>query len=103
MLFRSAINNELTDLEKVLEDSVELLNSGGRIAVISFHSLEDRMVKRFIRRQEQGKQLPIGLPVTEDMLDRKMKKLGKAVMPTRDEVSINARARSAVLRAAERL
>lgn len=100
---RIAINNELTDLENVLEDSVELLNSGGRLAVISFHSLEDRIVKRFIRRQEQGKQLPIGLPVTEDMLDRKMKKLGKAVMPGKDEVNTNARARSAVLRAAERL
>lgn len=100
---RIAINNELTDLETVLADSVELLRSGGRLAVISFHSLEDRMVKRFIRRQEQGKQLPIGLPVTEDMLDRKMKKLGKAVMPGKDEVSTNARARSAVLRAAERL
>lgn len=100
---RIAINNELTDLENVLEDSVELLNRGGRLAVISFHSLEDRMVKRFIRRQEQGKPLPIGLPVTEDMLDRKMKKLGKAVMPGKDEVNTNARARSAVLRAAERL
>ncbi len=100
---RIAINNELTDLETVLDDSVELLSSGGRLAVISFHSLEDRMVKRFIRRQEQGKQLPIGLPVTEDMLDRKMKKLGKAVMPDKDEVNTNARARSAVLRAAERL
>lgn len=100
---RIAINNELTDLETVLTNSVELLRSGGRLAVISFHSLEDRMVKRFIRRQEQGKQLPIGLPVTEDMLDRKMKKLGKAVMPGKDEVSTNARARSAVLRAAERL
>ena len=100
---RIAINNELTDLEKVLDDSVELLLSGGRLAVISFHSLEDRMVKRFIRRQEQGKQLPLGLPVTEDMLDRKMKKLGKAVMPDASEVTTNARARSAVLRAAERL
>ena len=100
---RIAINNELTDLETVLDDSVELLLSGGRLAIISFHSLEDRMVKRFIRRQEQGKQLPLGLPVTEDMLDRKMKKLGKAVMPDASEVTTNARARSAVLRAAERL
>lgn len=100
---RIAVNNELTDLETVLADSVELLNPQGRLTVISFHSLEDRMVKRFIRRQEQGKQLPIGLPVTEDMLDRKMKKIGKAIKPNKDEVSINARARSAVLRVAERL
>lgn len=100
---RIAVNNELTDLERVLDDSVDLLESGGRLAVISFHSLEDRMVKRFIRRQEQGKQLPKGLPITDDMLDRKMKKLGKAIKPGKDEVNTNARARSAVLRVAERL
>lgn len=100
---RIAVNNELTDLEQVLADSVDLLPSGGRLAVISFHSLEDRIVKRFIRRQEQGKQIPIDLPVTEDMLDRKMKRLGKAIMPDADEIRINTRARSAVLRAAERL
>lgn len=100
---RIAVNNELTDLEQVLADSIDILPSGGRLAVISFHSLEDRMVKRFIRRQEQGKQIPIDLPVTEDMLDRKMKKLGKAIMPNADEIRINPRARSAVLRAAERL
>lgn len=100
---RIAVNNELTDLERVLDDSIDLLESGGRLAVISFHSLEDRMVKRFIRRQEQGKQLPKGLPITDDMLDRKMKKLGKAIQPGKDEVNTNARARSAVLRVAERL
>ena len=100
---RIAVNNELTDLERVLDDSIDLLESGGRLAVISFHSLEDRMVKRFIRRQEQGKQLPKGLPITDDMLDRKMKKLGKAIKPGKDEVNTNARARSAVLRVAERL
>lgn len=100
---RIAVNNELTDLERVLDDSIDLLESGGRLAVISFHSLEDRMVKRFIRRQEQGKQLPKGLPITDDVLDRKMKKLGKAIKPGNDEVNTNARARSAVLRVAERL
>ena len=100
---RIAVNNELTDLERVLDDSIDLLESGGRLAVISFHSLEDRIVKRFIRRQEQGKQLPKGLPITDDMLDRKMKKLGKAIKPGKDEVNTNARARSAVLRVAERL
>ena len=100
---RIAVNNELTDLERVLDDSIDLLESGGRLAVISFHSLEDRMVKRFIRRQEQGKQVPKGLPITDDMLDRKMKKLGKGIKPGKDEVNTNARARSAVLRVAERL
>ena len=100
---RIAVNNELGDLEKVLADSVELLLPAGRLAVISFHSLEDRMVKRFIRAQEKGRDLPPGVPVTDDMLGRTMKKIGKAVMPGKDEVERNARARSAVLRVAERL
>ncbi len=100
---RIAVNNELGDLEKVLADSVDLLLPGGRLAVISFHSLEDRMVKRFIRAQEKGRDLPPGIPVTDDMLGRTMKKIGKAIMPGKEEVERNARARSAVLRIAERL
>jgi len=100
---RIAVNNELGDLEKVLAESVDLLLPHGRLAVISFHSLEDRMVKRFIRAQEKGRELPPGIPVPESMLGRTMKKMGKAIMPGNDEVRINARARSAVLRVAERL
>ncbi|MCD8521118.1 MAG: 16S rRNA (cytosine(1402)-N(4))-methyltransferase RsmH [Saccharospirillaceae bacterium] len=100
---RIAVNNELGDLETVLADSVDLLLAHGRLAVISFHSLEDRMVKRFIRAQEKGRDLPPGIPVPDDMLGRTMKKVGKAIMPGNDEVRINARARSAVLRIAERL
>lgn len=100
---RIAVNNELGDLEQVLADSVDLLAAGGRLAVISFHSLEDRIVKRFIRAQENGKDLPYGIPVTDDMLGRTMKKVGKAIMPSDEEVARNARARSAVLRVAERL
>ena len=100
---RIAVNNELGDLEKVLAESVDLLLPHGRLAVISFHSLEDRMVKRFIRTQEKGRELPPGIPVPESMLGRTMKKMGKAIMPGNDEVRINARARSAVLRVAERL
>ncbi len=100
---RIAVNNELGDLEQVLNDSVDLLVPGGRLSVISFHSLEDRMVKRFIRNQENGRDLPRGIPVTDDMLGRTMKKIGKAIMPGDDEVARNARARSAVLRVAERL
>ncbi|MCA6060434.1 16S rRNA (cytosine(1402)-N(4))-methyltransferase RsmH [Thalassolituus sp. ST750PaO-4] len=100
---RIAVNNELGDLEKVLADSVDLLLPHGRLAVISFHSLEDRMVKRFIRAQEKGRDLPPGIPVPDDMLGRTMKKMGKAIMPGNDEIRINARARSAVLRIAERL
>ncbi|TPD53629.1 MAG: 16S rRNA (cytosine(1402)-N(4))-methyltransferase RsmH [Thalassolituus maritimus] len=100
---RIAVNNELGDLETVLADSVDLLLPAGRLSVISFHSLEDRMVKRFIRAQEKGKDLPPGLPVMEDQLGKTMKKIGKAIMPTKAEIDRNPRARSAVLRIAERL
>ncbi|MEQ3763554.1 MAG: 16S rRNA (cytosine(1402)-N(4))-methyltransferase RsmH [Alcanivorax sp.] len=100
---RIAVNNELGDLEKVLAESVDLLEPKGRLAVISFHSLEDRMVKRFIRAQEKGLDLPPGFPVTEDQLGRTMKKIGKAIMPTKEEIRCNTRSRSAVLRLAERL
>ncbi|WP_430459956.1 16S rRNA (cytosine(1402)-N(4))-methyltransferase RsmH [Thalassolituus sp. LLYu03] len=100
---RIAVNNELGDLENALADSVDLLLPGGRLAVISFHSLEDRMVKRFIRAQEKGRDIPAGVPVTDDMLGRTMVKVGKAIMPGDDEIQRNARARSAVLRVAERL
>ncbi|WP_221799233.1 16S rRNA (cytosine(1402)-N(4))-methyltransferase RsmH [Oceanobacter mangrovi] len=100
---RIAVNNELGDLEQILDDSIELLVAGGRLSVISFHSLEDRMVKRFIRAQEKGRDLPPGLPVMEQDLGKTMKKVGKAIMPDDEEVERNGRARSAVLRVAERL
>ena len=100
---RIAVNNELGDLETTLADSVDLLMPAGRLAVISFHSLEDRMVKRFIRAQEKGRDLPPGIPVTDDQLGRTMKKIGKAIMPTKEEIEQNSRSRSAVLRIAERL
>lgn len=100
---RIAVNNELGDLERVLDESISLLAPGGRLSVISFHSLEDRMVKRFIRAQEKGRDLPPGLPVPEEQLGKTMKRIGKAIMPTDEEVAANPRARSAVLRIAERL
>lgn len=100
---RIAVNNELGDLENVLDESVDLLAAGGHLAVISFHSLEDRMVKRFIRAQEKGKDVPVGIPLTDDQLGKTMKRVGKAIMPTEEEVKRNARSRSAVLRVAERL
>ncbi|MBE0482583.1 MAG: 16S rRNA (cytosine(1402)-N(4))-methyltransferase RsmH [Bacterioplanes sp.] len=100
---RIAVNNELGDLEALLHDSVDLLSAYGRLAVISFHSLEDRLVKRFIRAQEKGRELPPGLPVTEDQLGKTMRRIGKAIKPSADEVRSNARSRSAVLRVAERL
>ena len=100
---RIAVNNELGDLETILDDSVDMLLPGGRLSVISFHSLEDRMVKRFIRAQEKGRELPPGLPVMEADLGKTMKRVGKAIMPGDEEIQRNSRARSAVLRVAERL
>jgi 16S rRNA (cytosine1402-N4)-methyltransferase len=100
---RLYINRELEDLTEVLSQVVEVLRPGGRLVVISFHSLEDRIVKRFIRRQSRGEELPRGLPVTEDKLNRTMRAIGKAIRPAADEVKSNVRARSAVMRVAEKL
>jgi len=100
---RIHINNELGDLETLLSDVLELLGVGGRLAVISFHSLEDRIVKRFIRQQVRGDELPAYIPIQADALHVRMRALGKAVQPGSDEIDANPRARSAVLRAAEKL
>jgi len=100
---RIHLNGELTELETVLADSVELLKSGGHLSVITFHSLEDRMVKQFIKRQEKGPELPPGLPVLEADLDITMKPLFKSMKASPAEVEQNIRSRSATLRAAVRL
>ena len=100
---RIYINNELGDLERLLEKVVERLRPGGRLVVISFHSLEDRIVKRFMRRQAQGESVPAYLPVTDDQVGRTMRLVGKAVKPSEQEVTANPRARSAVMRVAEKL
>jgi 16S rRNA (cytosine1402-N4)-methyltransferase len=100
---RIFINNELGDLTQVLDQSVDVLSSGGRLTVISFHSLEDRIVKRFIRRQEKGMDVPAGLPIREDQLGKTMKKIGKASKASKEELINNTRARSAIMRVAERL
>lgn len=100
---RIHINNELSDLEVVLEQAVQELAPGGRLVVISFHSLEDRLVKRFIRRQEQGDALPANLPVRDEQLNRRLRSLGKAQRASEAEVALNVRARSAIMRVAEKL
>ncbi len=100
---RIYINDELTDLEHVLAQALESLKPGGRLVVISFHSLEDRMVKRFIRRCEKGDQLPAGLPVTDAQLNKRMRSIGKALKPSAEEIALNVRSRSAVMRVAEKL
>lgn len=100
---RIYINRELEDLRACLDGILEVLAPGGRLVVISFHSLEDRMVKRFMREQSRGDPFPPGLPVTHEQLRPVMRVLGKAVRATPGEVSSNPRARSAVMRVAERL
>ncbi len=100
---RIFINRELEDLEKVLASVLDILAVGGRLVVISFHSLEDRLVKRFIREQEKGKPIPRGLPVMEKDIVRRLRSVGKAVKPGMAEVKANPRARSAVMRVAEKV
>lgn len=99
------INSELEEIEQALKGSLNALAPSGRLSVISFHSLEDRIVKRFMREQSRGPQVPAGLPVTEAQLrqlgGRQLKALGK-MMPGEAEVAENPRARSSVLRIAER-
>ncbi len=101
---RILVNSELDQVEKALENSKILLGTGGLLSVISFHSLEDRLVKNFVRRAEKGIQPPRGLPVSEDEIlkTRTFKTVGKAIYPSDEEVSVNPRSRSAVLRVARR-
>ena len=101
---RILVNSELDQVEKALENSKRLLGTGGLLSVISFHSLEDRLVKNFMRRAEKGIQPPRGLPVSEDEIlkTRTFKTVGKAIYPSDEEVSVNPRSRSAVLRVARR-
>jgi 16S rRNA (cytosine1402-N4)-methyltransferase len=100
---RIHINNELGDLELALQQALDVLAIGGRLAVISFHSLEDRIVKRFFRDQAKGDDLPAHFPVTADQLNPKIRLVGKAIKANEAEVARNPRARSAVLRVAEKL
>lgn len=100
---RIFINRELEALRGFLSQSLALLAPGGRLAVISFHSLEDRVVKRFIRDQARGDDLPPDLPVRDTDRHPRMRPVGKPVHPGEAEVARNPRARSAVLRVAEKL
>jgi 16S rRNA (cytosine1402-N4)-methyltransferase len=102
---RIHVNQELKEIEETLKDSLTVLAMGGRLSVISFHSLEDRIVKQFIRQQEKGIQPPKGLPITEDQIRKTqtLHSIGKAIKPADSEVSENVRSRSSVLRVAERI
>ncbi len=100
---RIYINQELSDLAEGLKQCVQVLAPDGRLAVISFHSLEDRMVKRFMKAEEEGIQLPRNLPVMDARANTHFKRVGKAIKPTDEEKGDNIRARSAVLRIGEKL
>lgn len=103
MALRLHVNDELGQLEAGLRGAVELLAPAGRLWVISFHSLEDRIVKRFLRREAQGEPLPRGLPVRGPAPGVRLRLLGKGQGPSAEELAANPRARSARLRAAERV
>ena len=99
---RIEVNNELNVLEKALHDSLELLNPGGRICVITFHSLEDRIVKNIFKEATKENELYKGMPNIPDEYKTKYKLIGK-YKPTKEELENNNRSRSAILRVIERI
>lgn len=100
---RIHVNRELEVLERALQSSLNVLAVGGRLAVISFHSLEDRMVKRFFRNVSRGPQIPKDIPVLAKDLEQPFKLVGKAIKASKQEVLENPRSRSSVLRVIERV
>lgn len=100
---RIHVNDELTEIRSALEGSLAVLAAGGRLCAISFHSLEDGIVKRFIQQNSQEDPVYAGLPQVPAHARPKLRRLGRAVHPSAAEIAGNPRARSAVMRAAERL
>jgi 16S rRNA (cytosine1402-N4)-methyltransferase len=100
---RIKVNRELVDLEELLAAALDMLRIGGRLVVISFHSLEDRLVKRYMRDMARGEQFPPGVPVIDSALNRRMKLVGRAVRASDEEVTANVRSRSAIMRVAEKI
>ncbi|MBB1398217.1 16S rRNA (cytosine(1402)-N(4))-methyltransferase RsmH [Pseudoalteromonas sp. SG44-8] len=102
---RIYINSELEEIQTALQAALGVLKPGGRLVVISFHSLEDRIVKQFIKKQSKGVALPRGLPLTDAQINKNLtlKAVGKAIKPSQAEVDRNPRSRSSVLRVAQRL
>ena len=102
---RMRINHELDNIEQALGDIFDVLKVGGRLLVISFHSLEDRLVKRFFKQQSTQAPIPRGLPIKDSELPVtiRLRTIGKAIKAGVDELAQNPRARSAVLRIAERV
>lgn len=101
---RIHINQELRQLEIALPQALELLKPGGRLVVISFHSLEDRIVKNFMRSESVADAMPKNLPLRADQLPKpKLRLVGKQIKPSAAEIAANPRARSAVMRVAEKM
>ncbi len=100
---RIKVNHEIEDLQALLSAALDMLRVGGRLVVISFHSLEDRLVKRYMRNMVRGDALPRGVPVTDGALNRRMRLIGKAIKASEQEVAGNVRARSAIMRVAEKI
>lgn len=100
---RIHVNREFDELQAGLHQALEALAVGGRLVVISFHSLEDRIVKKFIAMQTKGDSYPRDLPVQQAQLTPRLRAIGKAMKPGADEIERNPRARSAVMRIAEKI
>lgn len=100
---RIFVNRELEEIEQALPQAAALLKTGGRLVVISFHSLEDRLVKQYMRRESQGEQVPLEIPVlASDLRGGCLRLVGRALKPSASESRENPRARSATMRVAER-
>lgn len=97
------INRELEEVALGLEQALQLLTSKGRLVVISFHSLEDRLVKHFFQKNEQGDDIPKHLPVLSNKMNQRCRRVGKKIKPSEEEIFNNPRSRSAILRIAEKV
>lgn len=103
---RIMVNQELVELDRVLNQAIDLLAKGGRLAIISFHSLEDRMVKQFMRKHSRLDLGPPGLPLRATEINTQrpaLQILGKSIKPSTQEIAVNPRSRSATLRVAEKI
>ncbi len=100
---RIAVNDEVSEIDQGLEQALDALKSEGRLVAISFHSIEDRIVKRFIRKESSGDTYPPDFPIPSKMIHPRLRKLGKPRKPGAEEVQRNPRSRSAVFRAAQKV
>jgi 16S rRNA (cytosine1402-N4)-methyltransferase len=100
---RIAINEELQEISAVLPDALDALAIGGRLVVISFHSLEDRPVKRLLQKEAKGDDFPPDLPIRADQIKPRIRLVGKPLRAGAGELKTNRRARSAIMRVAEKV